>query len=86
MTTSEDPSLTACESAAKGSLVEIIGGGVAGEVLSTWDAPAGVASFWGVEISVETRIDSSMKTLSTEVPSLVRIDLDGGTRASIETP
>ena len=86
MTTSEDPSLTTCESVAKGSLAEIIGRGVVGEVLLAWDAPAGVAPFWGVEILVETRTDSLMKTPSTGVPSSVGIDSDGGTRASTETP
>ena len=45
LTTSEDPSFTACERAIKGSLAEIIGGGVAGEVLSVWDASMGMTPF-----------------------------------------
>ena len=39
VTTSEDPSFMACERATKGSLAEITGRGVAGEMLSVWDAP-----------------------------------------------
>ena len=45
VTTSEDPSFTACERAAKGLLVEITSGRVAGEMLSVWGAPIGMAPF-----------------------------------------
>lgn len=45
VTTNEDPSLTAYERVTKSSLVEIMGGGVAGEVLSAWVALAGIVPF-----------------------------------------
>lgn len=63
VTTKEEPSFTAWERATKGSLANLTRG-VAGEVLSIWDALVGVTSFLGVGILARMGEDSPLTTPS----------------------
>lgn len=60
--TNEDRSLTAYARVAKSLLVEITGGGVAGEVLLAWDALLGMAPFWRMGVLAKIRMDSPLTT------------------------
>ena len=82
VTTKEEPSFTAWDRTAKGSLVEITRGKI-GEAASVWTA-ARITPSRGVGVLAEMGVISL--TLSVWVPSFLGTGSEGGVRASVGTP